>query len=523
MFYVIGLGFVVGFSIFAMLDGSLVMKENQHTNPKTNITPIWGENEEDSEGKMTSFPARPFELTAAGADENNPNSGGESSNNLMAFVPNNSAGTKVSSQRAESYPYHGKIVGTWSAALRSSTDYNPNNPHAGTIADLPQGTLVKVWGKAGNWLKVEVLVAGEKKIGFVSHELIAKVANPPVNTPHQSTTPQVNSGDDEVEIRTLMTRLGMSSAPPANGNAKASTKVSPDVALKILDNLARKEPPFRPELGKGGASWFVTEGNPYVGVSADKTIGVNVEISGLKDAIKFDEARLKTIFDATKLEVAAEAEAKYRSFKGIGPKDPLNSASRKSLAKFVERFAESRMWDKVGQEVAASKSKVGEVVLKAGGKFSKTEGKFAVVADAKKISVRGGVGAMAEALKAQGMRAEPIIEATSKEWARQRNVGRVQGVFKYGGRILIVVGIANDVYRIYRAENKLKETIKVAGGWGGAALFSAAFATWFTPADVAGPPAWIVHGVGTLIAGGIGYFVGSESTGYVYELVVDEN
>ena len=48
------------------------------------------------------------------------------------------------------------------------------------------------------------------------------------------------------------------------------------------------------------------------------------------------------------------------------------------------------------------------------------------------------------------------------------------------------------------------------------------FAAWYTPADAAGPWAWAGHGVGTLVAGGIGYYVGSEVTENVYELVVDE-
>lgn len=99
---------------------------------------------------------------------------------------------------------------------------------------------------------------------------------------------------------------------------------------------------------------------------------------------------------------------------------------------------------------------------------------------------------------------------------------RLLWVLKWGGRLLIVVGLAADVYKIYNAENKVKETVKSAAGWGGALAFSGAFAAWWAPADVAGPGAWVVHGVGTLVAGGIGYFVGSETTEILYELVVEE-
>jgi hypothetical protein len=137
--------------------------------------------------------------------------------------------------------------------------------------------------------------------------------------------------------------------------------------------------------------------------------------------------------------------------------------------------------------------------------------------------VKGGVGSVIDALRNQGYEAEPTIKEAANELIRRKNaVAKVRAVFKYGGRVLIVVGVAMDAYRIYRAENKLKETIKIAGGWAGAGIFATAFATWWTPLDAAGPIAWVLHGVGTLVAGGIGYMVGSESVAYVYELVLEK-
>ena len=35
---------------------------------------------------------------------------------------------------------------------------------------------------------------------------------------------------------------------------------------------------------------------------------------------------------------------------------------------------------------------------------------------------------------------------------------------------------------------------------------------------MAEPAAWAIHGVGTLIAGGLGYWIGSKTSLYVYEL-----
>jgi hypothetical protein len=50
----------------------------------------------------------------------------------------------------------------------------------------------------------------------------------------------------------------------------------------------------------------------------------------------------------------------------------------------------------------------------------------------------------------------------------------------------------------------------------------AAFAAWFAPADTAGPWACAAHGVGTLISGGVGYWIGSETTRTIFELVAEE-
>jgi hypothetical protein len=421
----------------------------------------------------------------------------------------------------QKFPWWGEIDNTPLAALRSSTSLDPNNPHQNTIADLPRGTQVKVVGRSGGWLKVEVKLKGKSMVGFVSQELVVEFEEEEeiivVGKPEK-----INEAEIDLEIRTMLGQMSMRSSPSVQGSTNGAGKVTPDVGLKILENVSRGQAPFKPELGKGGASWFITEGNPYVGALEGKSVDVNVDLKGMKDAIIFDDARLEEMFESTKSQVAAEAEAEFRRRKGLTPSESLNRKNRVSLERFIKAFAESRMWDKVGELVGKSKSRIGEVILKAGSKFSKTAGKFAVVADASKMSLKGGLGPLIASLKQAGVTADPVVVSASQEWARQKNVGRVQTVFKWGGRLLIVVGIAADGYKIYRAENKLKETAKVVGGWGGAALFSAAFATWFAPADVAGPGAWVIHGVGTLVAGGVGYFVGSNTTQYLYELVVEE-
>lgn len=120
-----------------------------------------------------------------------------------------------------------------------------------------------------------------------------------------------------------------------------------------------------------------------------------------------------------------------------------------------------------------------------------------------------------------GQPVPPDVEMAVREAARIKNVGRVQAVFKYGGKIFLVYGIYNDSVYIMRAEDKLKAVVEVGGGWGGATAASLVFSAWFAPADTAGPLAWGVHGVGALVAGGVGYYFGKETTKYVYEVTVE--
>jgi hypothetical protein len=182
------------------------------------------------------------------------------------------------------------------------------------------------------------------------------------------------------------------------------------------------------------------------------------------------------------------------------------------------------MWEHVGEQVHASESGVGEVILE-NSRFSRSgNGRFAVVRDRANIRLRGGIRGFLAALEARGVHPDPTATNVALEVAtRQKWAGRVRGAFRYGGRILIVVALAGDAYRIVTARDTTRTVISVAGGWAGATAAGALFAEVWTPADTAGPWAWAVHGVGTLLAGGIGYFVGSETTTTVYDLAVESD
>ncbi|MDF0668205.1 MAG: DUF4157 domain-containing protein [Nitrospira sp.] len=331
-----------------------------------------------------------------------------------------------------------------------------------------------------------------------------------------------NAIEDEIDRRE---EQGFGTAVPRGikPSVPANTEVTPDVALKILDNVSKGEPPFRPELGKGGSSWVVTEGSPYVGIDPAKNINIEVEILKTKDVVVFGENELTEILEQESKSTAAEAEAKFRENFGLDKTAKLSNRLMKSLTRFQKRFAESRMWDRVGERVRASTGKVGEVVFKEGSRFSKTPGKFGVVADPAKVQVKGGIPKLMESLSKQGVSAEPVIVEAAEAMAKKLKwAGRVRGVFHYGGRVMIVVAIAADVYKIYHAKNKTRAVIESAGGWAGATAAGTAFAAWFAPADVAGPWAWAAHGVGTLVTGAIGYWVGSKITRTIYELVLED-
>src|SRR6476661_5464902 len=328
----------------------------------------------------------------------------------------------------------------------------------------------------------------------------------------------------ESQAKTISTSLYAGTYIQRDSKVSGTKGVTPDVAIKVLENMSGGESPFRPDLSLGGCEWMTTEGNPHVGIGADKNVTLPVEAIRPENPLIFQSSDLDAIFNEKLHQITDQAaEAEFRRQARIPDDQLLNSAQRKNVrGRFKNRMAERLMWEEVGKRVRSSKAKVGEVVLQ-NSQFSKQgNGKFLVVADRTKINVKGGISTVIEALEKSGATAEPAIKEAAHRLISLRNAGRVRAVFKYGGRILIVVALAAEGYKIYHAQNKVKAIVESAGGWAGASAAAAAFATWFTPADVAGPWAWAAHGVGTLVAGGVGYWIGSETSRTIYELVLEE-
>jgi len=326
-------------------------------------------------------------------------------------------------------------------------------------------------------------------------------------------------------VREMEARILRTNGPPGSAPGRpANTMVSPEVGLAILDNVANGRAPFKPELGKGSASWFVTEGDPYVGQLRGKDIPVRVEIVPPEAEVSLGEAELHQMYQRQLASTRGEAEAEIRRRFEIGEDVELPGRARRALRKLGPAFAETRMWDEVGRMAGETKSGVLEVVLEPGSQFSRQgQGRFAVVAEPEAIRLGEGVMGVVEGLEATGAHTPPELRSAADDFAtKMKWAGRVRAAFHYGGRVLLVVGVAADTYAVATADNKPKALATSLGGWAGAFAASGAFGTFFAPADVAGPVAWCIHGTGTLIAGAGGYWLGSESVRYTYELVEPE-
>ena len=304
------------------------------------------------------------------------------------------------------------------------------------------------------------------------------------------------------------------------------TAVTPEIAQRILDNVAQGKPPFNPEMGQvGRVSWFVTQGDPYVGSTAGKSVTLPVEVANTsgKPAVEFGEKQLLEIYNRQMTQATSMAEQQLRERTGKVNGEPLSKTNTSEITRNASRIAERQMWTEVGETVRASESGIGKVRLD-NSIFSKNgNGEFTLTSVADNVRLpKGSAAQLVEAIKTRAAPAEQgVLEAAEKLAAQEKWGGRVQGAFRVGGKVLIVVGLAADGYRIYTATDKLKTSVEVAGGWAGAAAAGGAFAAWYAPADLAGPWAWLGHGVGTLGAGAIGYFAGSQVAKSVYELTVE--
>ncbi|MBK6687113.1 MAG: hypothetical protein IPG45_21775 [Deltaproteobacteria bacterium] len=344
-------------------------------------------------------------------------------------------------------------------------------------------------------------IAGNPALGRVEHMLVA-----------DGQDPDVPNG--------AAAGLGL---PPLANVVDGTHGTAASTAVQILETMADGRPAFRPELGQiGGVQWFVTEGTPHVGRGTSNPVTIPVEIEVPRGSLQFGEAELTRIYQAELGPARTLAEQQFRQRNNLAPTDPLNSRAQNTIRFNAERIAERQMWTRVGEQVARSESGVGRVTLQ-NSRFSRGgDGTFTLTSRPEAVRVRGGANALVEIIQRTGEPVErPVLQAAEQLASRERWAGRVQGAFRVGGRVLIVAGAVADGYRIYQADDRLRESVRVAGGWAGATAAGGAFATWASPSLATGPWGWLGYGLGTLGAGAVGYFAGESIAEEAYELVVD--
>ena len=336
-----------------------------------------------------------------------------------------------------------------------------------------------------------------------------------------------NTADDVASGTALLGGAGAGNTvnslfPNAGRGTDGKMGVDPAVAEAILQNISEGKPPIRPEMGNvGNVSWFVTEGEPHTGIGGGK-VGFPVEVKNTsgKPPVEFNEAKLTEIYDKKLPEARITAERSLRLATNKGPNDNLSNKNKKTIEHNAKKIAERQMWTEVGETVKSSESGFGKVKLE-NSRFSKNNGEFTLTSKSENIKLgKGAVQTMLDSIQ-KGNPAEErgLFEAAEKLAKEEKWAGKVKGAFSVGGKILIVVGLAADGYRIYTSENKAKTTAEVAGGWGGAAAAGALFSTAAAPLLALGPIGIALYAGGSLFAGAAGYFAGSKLAGALYELI----
>jgi len=93
--------------------------------------------------------------------------------------------------------------------------------------------------------------------------------------------------------------------------------------------------------------------------------------------------------------------------------------------------------------------------------------------------------------------------------------------FKYGGRVLLVVGAAVDIYSIVVAKKRWRQVVKVAAGWAGAWAGAEALGAGGAALGSVEPGLGTAAGglVGGIVGGVAGYFGASWAAGHAYDWV----
>lgn len=300
-----------------------------------------------------------------------------------------------------------------------------------------------------------------------------------------------------------------------------NANLTPDIAEKFLRNVSEGKKPFEEDDRKesDGVYWFESPINEKPeDDGARRPTWIPVEIVDDKPSFTLNADELANAYEEQMTKATAALKAKLLSRYKAHRID--NTAV---VTWYARRIAEREVWKFVGAKVVASDEGIGLLELKAP-PFDDVIGSFIVVRDPSDVHVPDAVPRLVETLVRHGMEAEPyVLKAASVLIATMKEAGQVRAAFQIGGRVLLVIKLAKDTYKIVHARNKVKASVEVIGGWAGAAAAGSTFAHFFVPAHLmAGPAGWAMHGIGTVLAGAFGYWIGTSVCTWAYELVVIE-
>jgi hypothetical protein len=203
----------------------------------------------------------------------------------------------------------------------------------------------------------------------------------------------------------------------------AEMKVTAENAAAIADRVARGESGLDPAFkGKvGGATFLVSKGDPYTGVTPEQNVSVQVSVKVPANALVFDDAALVNIqveelaklFEEQGATLPANFRDSLRVYIQTKPRDVSkftqhtaaglglsNNKFKSLLGPAAIRKAEAAMWERVGLSVVNSGVGVGRVVYRPGSPYSWTPGEFLVVRNPGDVYVVGGDAAYQAALAA---------------------------------------------------------------------------------------------------------------------------
>jgi hypothetical protein len=198
-------------------------------------------------------------------------------------------------------------------------------------------------------------------------------------------------------------------------------------------------------------------------------------------------------------------------------------AARRLGAQFLEQGDVMAHLDEIGRDLNKQLTDA-----RAGGRgknhIAKLEGRLQALERARAYATTFGEGHGINSIPSKAMSrvdGATIPEAVASERAFARRIN----AFRYGGRVLLVLGIGTSIARVASApeEKRVRTAAEEAGGWafslggaaagakGGAALGAAL--GWET-----GPGAVVAVILGSLIGGAIGFFAGEKAVSGAFDL-----